>query len=169
MEILKQINDILSNQNLKIYVEEKNGMPMLKSVMDSLAKCWCELSEDLKDGITNLLLGKKPEYLLGDVKWILYQHIISLNDKDGIYTIRSGNFAFDKISKFSDSKYDYCNHDLIQLNINGEKISVIKVDNKTFDKKKIIISKNITEKDFYHKDSEEFNTIFPDDIILYFV
>ena len=106
-----------------------------------------------------------PKNLLGDSKWVLYQHIISLNDKNGNYTFRCGSYAFDKISKFTDFKYYNDDTTFGHLNLNGETVSVIKMVDNTFDKKKIIISKGDLVKDMSFsklKDS------FFDDIILYF-
>ena len=107
------------------------------------------------------------KHLLGDVKWVLYQHVITLNNENNLYTFRCGSYAFNKISKLFDFKADNSGESKSsgELNLNGEQVFVIRIWDIAFDKNKLIISEGC---ELLIKNEEQSVKVFPNDIVLYF-
>lgn len=162
---LKQIEEILGIEFEPTKSNDGKYSVRYLNVIEAIVNKWKELQEEKQNSITKLLIGDNPEYLIGDTKWVLYQHVISLNDEKGLYTFRCGSFAFDKISKFPDyQKYSGgCDG---ELNLNGECVHIVKMWNNNFDKKKLIISKGWVISNI--NDSEKLKKSFTGDIVLYF-
>ncbi len=121
-----------------------------------------ELSkEDIKK-ISDL---KNQKNYIGDVKWVLYQYICDMNT--ATVHIRCGNYAFEKLSTIiKQDPYTKPSSNNFYGTLNGEHVTVQNVYK--MNKKQIIISSDDTvlklkgEFDIYS------DTIYPDDIVLYF-
>lgn len=172
--LMKALNYLLKDKGIKIYGEtivEANGVKHFKfqSFINRLVNRWNEFTNKEKELISHLLLKTNKNYL-GDIKWVIYQHICDMNSSN--ITIRCGNYAFNKLQKIGEIE-----NKAIIRNINGESFTLIKVPE--LDKKQLIISKDINfynhnKHEVFQSDgtmfSEEKNltSMFPDDIVLYF-
>jgi|GEM_PF-5432672 len=152
--VIKMIEELLGIKINQIKDKDGEYSDKLSDILSAIANKERELRE------------LEPKHLLGDVKWILYQYVIKLNDENSMYTFRCGNFAYNKIAKLSDFKADGDGLLCGELNLNGERVFVIRVWDIPFDKKKIIISKGCIYSSL--PNNEELKESFPSDIVLYF-
>jgi hypothetical protein len=88
----------------------------------------------------------KPKHFIGELKYVLYNYICSLNTKD-VITFRCGNYAFNKICNMKE--YSANNKYSGVLNLNGEYLQI--VNDQEIDKKLLII----TLKEYSEKDLEQ--------------
>ncbi len=141
-KILEQIKNVLeSDGKTKIYFKEQNGKILLKDFLETIVEYWGKLNNNQKNILSDIILNEKPDYLIGNEKWILYNYICEFQ---GSVTIRAGNYAFYKIKKMLDDikNIEHSTYNEIYIGmLNGEEIKLIK-NNYSIEKNEIIISNN---------------------------
>ncbi len=120
--IIERINNILSSSDNTRGILRRDMN--FSEVMDVIASHWSKINAKNKEAISNILLDK-PNYLIGNEKWVLYNYICQVPSPVGIL---AGNYAYYKIKNMLvdisdvENKIEYQSCKGI---INGENICLI--------------------------------------------
>lgn len=120
--IIERINNILSSSDNTRGILRR-GMSF-SEVMDVIVSHWSKINAKNKEAISNILLDR-PNYLIGNEKWVLYNYICQVPSPVGIL---AGNYAYYKIKNMlvdisdveNKIEYQFC-----KGVINGENIYLV--------------------------------------------
>lgn len=123
-EMLNEINKIIQeNENVRGTHVIYHDTPF-NEAMDIINKVWKFLDENNKQKISEMLLDK-PNYLIGNEKWVLYNYICQVPNPVGIL---AGNYAYYKIKNMLTDISDMennINYQSCRGIINGENIYLV--------------------------------------------
>jgi hypothetical protein len=149
-------------------------MEITQTTVNKLLGCTSILTRITKDNVS-IELSKEDirkisdlqnqKHYIGDIKWTLYQYICDMNTT--IVHVRCGNYAFEKLSTIiKQDPYTKPSSDNFIGTLNGEDITVQK--NYKMNKKQIIISSDDTIVKYGSEFDMYSDTIYSEDIVLYF-
>jgi len=168
-KVLNEINKIIQYQR----DGKTRGLPIINcdtpfdEAMGIISKAWENLNKDNKNKISTILLDK-PNYLIGNEKWALYNYICDLDTE--IVHIRAGKYAYYKIKPMLTRtliRNDEYKEEYFHGTLNGEDVCLY--CNHYIDKKEIVMTSQ-ENLDIIHDEinMHRLTELFPGDLVLYY-